>query len=196
MKSREQAALRFCDPTNRALNGEKLVGVPLKDEISTPTPSPERIEGFVRRPATNRGCSATPFIACLQQGDFLLSRMPDLDHTSWNAHEKRITRVWNAMIYRRKVMPEAAFNDLVERYQDTFRALKEPSGAALFVSRNTSPDRTVFLSQDYSEAFERLSPGNWESIYDADLSTCDFAAGDIRMTVLTEIRNSLETVPR
>lgn len=93
-------------------------------------------------------------------------------------------------------MPEVAFNDLVESYRETFRALKEPSGAALFVCRNASPDWTVFLSQDYSEAFERLSPGSWESIYDADLSTCDFAAGDIRMTDLTGNGNGLADVRR
>lgn len=85
------------------------------------------------------------------------------------------------MICRQKEMPKTAFQELRRSYSDTYRALKEPSGAALFVYRDSSPNPVVMLSQNFSEVFERLSSGDWESVYDPDLSECDFVAGDARL---------------
>ena len=82
------------------------------------------------------------------------------------------------MICRQKEMPRPVFEKLKRTYSDTYRALKEPSGAALFVYRNSSANPVVMLSQNLSEIFERLSTGDWESIYDPDLSECEFVAGD------------------
>lgn len=85
------------------------------------------------------------------------------------------------MICRQKEMPRTAFQKLRRSYDDMYRALKEPSGAALFVYRNSSPDPVVMLSQNFSEIFERLSSGDWISVYDPDFSECDFVAGDARL---------------
>lgn len=54
----------------------------------------------------------------------------------------------------------------------------QPHGAALFVSESVRGELLVVLTQHYSEIFERISPGQWESLYDPDTSTYRFLAGD------------------
>ena len=53
-----------------------------------------------------------------------------------------------------------------------------PHGAALFVSENERGELQVVLTQHYSEIFERISPGAWESLYDPDTSIYRFMGGD------------------
>lgn len=92
------------------------------------------------------------------------------------------------MIYRQKAMPRAAFEKLAASYRNAYCALKEPSGAAIFV-RQSVPELLVVLSQHYSEVFERLSPDGWESLYDIDLSAYRFVAGDrnLRELMMDEV---------
>lgn len=85
------------------------------------------------------------------------------------------------MIYRCKSLPWDQIRDLVSDFRDAYVALMRPSGAALLIMADSRVEPLAVLAQPYSDTFERLSPGSWDSIYDLDTSLLQFVAGDERV---------------
>ena len=90
----------------------------------------------------------------------------------------RQREVTSSMIYRCKTICSDELAGFMKRFCDTYRALMRPHGAALFVSENRRGELLVVLTQHYSDIFELISPGFWESLYDPDTSTYRFLGGD------------------
>lgn len=85
------------------------------------------------------------------------------------------------MIYRCKAISSGQLEKFLTSFRHTYDALMQPSGAALFQSQGAKGETLVVLTQHYSELFERLSPGLWESLYNPDTSTFRFVAGDCEL---------------